>query len=211
MTSSLWMLCGLVGSVLFFGRFYVQWLASEWRGRYVVPISFWYMSAGGALLLFLYAWARESPGGTFGLCFNMVIYARNIALLWKEEGKDSGPRLAALYGVTLTVTLWAALLTLQTWQHGYRPTSEFWVLSTIWAVGQGVFFARFGVQWVWAEMRGKSEIPAAFWRISLVGLVLHGAYFIHREDWLLAFGTIADGLPYARNLWLMKRSRDESA
>jgi lipid-A-disaccharide synthase-like uncharacterized protein len=65
---------------------------------------------------------------------------------------------------------------------------------------------RFAVQWMATELNKRSTIPATFWYLSLVGMALHGTYFVYRQDWLLAFGTFADGIPYARNLWLMRKS-----
>jgi lipid-A-disaccharide synthase-like uncharacterized protein len=206
MIEHLWLGVGLVGSLLFFGRFYVQWLASEWRGAYVVPVSFWYMSMGGALMLFAYAYDRGSPGGTFGLCFNILIYARNLMLIWKEQGSLTRLRNLTLWVVVGCIALVAVMLTALTWQRGYQPTAEFWAWSAVWVVGQGVFFMRFAVQWMATELNKRSTIPATFWYLSLVGMALHGTYFVYRQDWLLAFGTFADGIPYARNLWLMRKS-----
>jgi len=202
---TLWLGVGIVGALLFFGRFYVQWIVSEWRGAYTIPLSFWYMSAGGALLLFGYAYERQSPGGTFGLCFNIFIYTRNIVLVWREQGRLTPALNFGAHALALAVMAAALVLTVHTWRNGYRPTTEFWLWSAVWVLGQGVFFARFFVQWLMTEWRGKSVIPAAFWQLSLVGLVLHGAYFFYRQDWLLAIGTVADGIPYARNLYLMRR------
>ncbi|WP_320178448.1 lipid-A-disaccharide synthase N-terminal domain-containing protein [Roseovarius pacificus] len=198
---------GLTGAALFFGRFFVQWLVSEWRGQYTVPIAFWYMSIGGVLLLFLYAYDRESPGGTLGLCFNIVIYVRNLILIWRERGQLTPARTAITWSLSGTVVCAAFLLTVLTWQRGYRPSMDFWAWSAIWIFGQGLFFLRFIVQWAVTEYHGRSIIPASFWYLSLAGMVFHGAYFLHRADWLLALGTFADGIPYARNLWLMRREK----
>lgn len=208
MSEHVFLTIGFVGAILFFGRFYVQWLISEWRGTYVVPVSFWYMSIGGVLLLFVYAYNRQSPGGTFGLCLNIVIYVRNLILIWREQGVLTRNRAILTWVVAGGVALTAIVLTALTWQRGYRPTMEFWVWSAIWVIGQGLFFLRFAVQWAVTEWKGRSVIPAAFWYISLAGMVLHGAYFLHRYDWLLAIGTFADGIPYARNLWLMRRDNN---
>jgi len=205
-TNNFWLALGVLGSILFFGRFYVQWLVSEWRGEYVVPVAFWYMSMGGSLLLFAYAYDRQSPGGTLGLCLNVIIYTRNLVLIWREQGKLTPLLNRLTWTLAIAVSTAAALLTAFTWARGYQGTVEFWAWSAVWTVGQGCFFLRFGVQWLVTELRGKSTIPASFWHLSLMGLLLHGSYFLHRQDWLLAFGTIADGLPYARNLWLMKKS-----
>ena len=54
---------GLLGQVLFFSRFLVQWIASEKKGRSTIPLSFWYLSIGGGGLLLVYAIWRRDPGG----------------------------------------------------------------------------------------------------------------------------------------------------
>ena len=56
-----WLLLGFGGQVLFMGRFVIQWLASERRGRSVIPVSFWYLSILGALVLLAYAVHRRDP------------------------------------------------------------------------------------------------------------------------------------------------------
>ncbi len=203
---------GVIGSVLFFGRFYVQWIVSEVRKQYVIPIAFWYMSGFGSMLLFVYAFGRTSPGGTVGMCFNLIVYARNLMYVWRDKGVLTPARKIVTYGVVAVVTLTAGALTLLALKRGYRNTTEFWVWSAIWAVGQGLFFLRFLIQWAVTELKGKSVIPAIFWQLSIVGVLLHGAYFTYRADWLLAIGTFADGVPYVRNLWIMRHygSKDEA-
>jgi len=196
---------GIIGAVLFFGRFYVQWIVAELKKQYVVPVAFWYMSAGGSLLLFAYAFGRGSPGGTFGVCFNIIVYCRNLIYVWRERGVLTRSWSIAAHLFTGVVIIVAATLTFLTWRNSYSNTTEFWAWSAIWAVGQGLFFLRFLIQWAVTELRRKSVIPASFWWLSIVGVFLHGSYFFHRGDWLLAIGTVADSIPYVRNLWLIHR------
>ena len=40
-TDLIWMVVGFIGQLLFFGRFFVQWLASERKKSSVVPRQFW--------------------------------------------------------------------------------------------------------------------------------------------------------------------------
>ena len=204
--NDVWFFLGVIGAILFFGRFYVQWIVAEIRGRYVIPVAFWYMSAFGSLLLFAYAYQRQSPGGTFGICFNLIVYSRNLVYVWKEQGLLTPFRSRLVHAGTGLVTVTTVFLTWKTWRAGYSGTPEFWVWSTIWAFGQALFFLRFLIQWALTEALGRSVIPAVFWKLSLLGLLLHGAYFTHRADWLLAVGTLLDGIPYARNLSLIRRA-----
>jgi lipid-A-disaccharide synthase-like uncharacterized protein len=167
------------------------------------------MSAGGSLLLFVYAYGCGSPGGTFGVCFNIIVYCRNLIHVWRERGVLTPFLNVAAHVFAGTVMIVATSLTFLTWRHSYQNTTEFWLWTAIWAVGQGVFFLRFLIQWAVTEIKHKSVIPVSFWRLSIFGVFLHGSYFFHRGDWLLAFGTVADSLPYVRNLWLMRNCAPE--
>jgi len=66
--------------VLFTGRMVVQWIASERRGKSIVPPLFWWMSLIGSLLLLSYFLWRRDPIGLLGQAFGSFIYLKNI--LW---------------------------------------------------------------------------------------------------------------------------------
>jgi len=83
--SLLWIGLGLGGQLLFSGRMVVQWLTSEKKQRSVVPPAFWYMSLGGGLLLAAYFIWRQDLIGVLGQSSGLVIYARNIRLLYKNR------------------------------------------------------------------------------------------------------------------------------
>lgn len=76
---------GLVGQLLFTARFMVQWIASERAGRSVVPVSFWYLSIGGSLILLAYALYRADPVFILGQGLGTFIYMRNLALIARER------------------------------------------------------------------------------------------------------------------------------
>jgi lipid-A-disaccharide synthase-like uncharacterized protein len=77
----LWIGIGLAGQAAFFSRFLVQWIASERRGASVVPVSFWYLSLVGSLVLLVYSIHRKEPIIALGYLPNAVVYLRNLALL----------------------------------------------------------------------------------------------------------------------------------
>lgn len=83
--STFWLGLGFLAQALFSARFLVQWIASEKAGRSIVPILFWYLSIGGAVLLLLYAIHRKDPVFIVGQCAGMVIYSRNLYLIWREK------------------------------------------------------------------------------------------------------------------------------
>ena len=82
-------LLGLLGQVLFFSRFLVQWLASEKQGRSVVPLSFWWLSIGGGLLLLLYALWRHDPVITLGQAVGLFVYIRNLILIRRHQAAQA--------------------------------------------------------------------------------------------------------------------------
>lgn len=84
-------------------------------------------------------------------------------------------------------------------------------MSTFWLVlgfvAQGLFSARFLVQWVASERAGKSVIPVVFWHLSILGTVLLLAYAIYRRDPVFILGQSAGLVVYFRNLFLIRREK----
>ena len=76
---------GMLGQVLFFSRFLVQWVASEKKGRSVVPLSFWYLSIGGGGLLLVYALWRKDPVIVLGQAVGLFVYVRNLMLIHRHK------------------------------------------------------------------------------------------------------------------------------
>lgn len=77
----LWLGIGMLGQVLFFMRFLVQWIVSEKAGRSIVPDVFWYFSIGGGVILLAYAVYRMDPVFILGQATGLLVYVRNIVLL----------------------------------------------------------------------------------------------------------------------------------
>ena len=76
---------GMLGQVLFFSRFLVQWIASEKKGQSVVPLSFWFLSIGGGFLLLIYALWRKDPVITLGQLVGLFVYVRNLMLIHRHK------------------------------------------------------------------------------------------------------------------------------
>ncbi len=88
-----WLVLGFIAQALFASRFVVQWISSERAGQSIVPIAFWYLSLGGALLLLIYAIYRRDPVFILGQSMGGLIYARNLALIRRGRGssRDAEP------------------------------------------------------------------------------------------------------------------------
>ena len=74
-------------------------------------------------------------------------------------------------------------------------------------LGQGLFFGRWVVQWLASEKKAESQVPIAFWYMSLIGGLITLAYAIYREDAVFIAGQSIGSLVYVRNLMLLARSR----
>lgn len=82
---ALWVIVGLLGQLMFTGRFIVQWLASEKAGRSVVPVAFWYFSILGGLIVLAYGLRKLDPVIILGQLPGTIIYSRNLWLIYKER------------------------------------------------------------------------------------------------------------------------------
>ena len=86
-----WLVLGFIAQALFASRFVVQWISSERAGQSIVPIAFWYLSLGGAVLLLIYAIYRRDPVFILGQSMGGFIYARNLALIRRGRGSSRDP------------------------------------------------------------------------------------------------------------------------
>lgn len=81
----LWTIIGLIAQGLFFGRFFIQWLASERKGESTVPVAFWFFSVIGGALLLIYAIHQRDIVFISGQAGGLVIYLRNLMLIYKRK------------------------------------------------------------------------------------------------------------------------------
>src|SRR5258708_40312711 len=72
---------GFIGNAAFSMRFLVQWLASERQGEGVIPVSFWFWSIAGSVMMFLYFLCRRVSVGMLAYLPNSVIYIHNLMLI----------------------------------------------------------------------------------------------------------------------------------
>ncbi len=91
MTETIWIGIGFLGQGLFFGRWVVQWIASERTAESRVPISFWYMSLIGGLITLTYAIYRMDPVFIAGQSIGSVVYIRNLVLIYRTDHAKNAP------------------------------------------------------------------------------------------------------------------------
>lgn len=87
--NSAWLIVfGLCGQLLFFLRFFIQWLSSERKGESVIPVSFWYLSLGGGIILLIYAIYKKDPVFIVGQSMGAFIYIRNLILISRKKTSE---------------------------------------------------------------------------------------------------------------------------
>jgi len=83
-------------------------------------------------------------------------------------------------------------------------------IETIWLLvgflGQGLFSARFIVQWLVSERKKRSVIPLTFWYFSIFGGATLLVYSIHKQDPVYIVGQGMGLIVYFRNLYFILRS-----
>ena len=84
-TELIFLAIGFVGQGLFASRFIFQWIYSEKKGESSIPIIFWYLSIFGGFGLLIYAIFRKDPVIIMGQCFGILIYARNLILIYRKK------------------------------------------------------------------------------------------------------------------------------
>ena len=81
------LIIGFIGQGLFASRFIIQWIYSEKKGESSIPLIFWYLSIFGGIGLLTYAIFRKDPVIIVGQLFGILIYLRNLILIYKNKDK----------------------------------------------------------------------------------------------------------------------------
>ena len=89
---TIWIAIGFLGQGLFFGRWVIQWLASERNAESRVPVAFWYMSLIGGLITLAYAIYRKDPVFISGQGIGTFVYVRNLILIRRADQAKSPAR-----------------------------------------------------------------------------------------------------------------------
>ncbi|MGE0736990.1 MAG: lipid-A-disaccharide synthase N-terminal domain-containing protein [Alphaproteobacteria bacterium] len=84
----IWLVIGFLGQALFTMRFVVQWIMSEKVRRSIIPVAFWYFSVGGGCVLLAYAIYREDPVFIAGQAGGLIVYGRNLYLIFREKREE---------------------------------------------------------------------------------------------------------------------------
>ena len=86
-----------------------------------------------------------------------------------------------------------------------------WLWHHSWGVvgflGQGVFTARFLVQWLASERKKETVMPVAFWWLSLMGGLITLVYAIHLQSAPFMLAQSLGMFVYVRNLMLVRKKK----
>ena len=85
MTVNQWLIIGFIGQALFGARFIIQWVVSEKKRESTIPLTFWYCSIGGAVVLLAYAIHKQDPVFIVGQSMGSIIYIRNLILIDRKK------------------------------------------------------------------------------------------------------------------------------
>jgi lipid-A-disaccharide synthase-like uncharacterized protein len=86
-----WIIFGFIGQTMFTVRFLMQWIASEKKKESVIPVSFWYFSLGGGMILLGYAIHRMDPVFILAYLPGIFIYFRNLHFINKKRQSVQHP------------------------------------------------------------------------------------------------------------------------
>jgi len=88
LTERIWLAVGFIGQLVFGLRFLVQWISSEIKKESHIPIIFWYFSISGGMIILAYAIHLKNPVFIFGQSMGLIVYLRNLRLIYKKEKED---------------------------------------------------------------------------------------------------------------------------
>ena len=88
-SETLWVMIGLLGQLIFFSRWVVQWIASERNSKSVIPTHFWWFSLFGGLITFVYAYHISSFPFMLAQAVGLVVYSRNLILIYRRKNEEN--------------------------------------------------------------------------------------------------------------------------
>ena len=83
----IWTTILFIGQLIFFSRFVVQLIVSEYKKKSYVPRIFWYLSLVGSWISLIYFIHIKNPVLMLSFSLNTLIYLRNLHLIYKHAKK----------------------------------------------------------------------------------------------------------------------------
>ena len=98
-----WVIFGFIAQFIFFLRFVVQLFATEKNKRTTIPVSFWYLSIIGAIMILIYAVYKQDIVFIVGQGLSLLIYLRNLFIYYRAPLE---PLLETASTITTKSSLW---------------------------------------------------------------------------------------------------------
>ena len=81
----IWVAFGTLGQLVFFSRWIIQWLSSERNNSSIIPVSFWWCSLVGGFVTLIYAKHINSFPFMLAQGIGLIVYSRNLILIYKRN------------------------------------------------------------------------------------------------------------------------------
>ncbi|MBP3227462.1 MAG: lipid-A-disaccharide synthase N-terminal domain-containing protein [Bacteroidaceae bacterium] len=197
---------GFVAQGFFSARMLIQWVLSERSHRVVSPVLFWACSLAGSVLLCVYGILRDDFAIVLGQFISYYIYIWNLNIkgVWRRVPLVARAALFALPAVAAAVILSDGDAFLD--KYFRNDDIPLWML-VYGSAGQVIFTVRFVYQWWVSHRLHRSELPAGFWVISLVGCFIIVSYGALRLDPVLVLGQSVGFVTYTRNLMILYKQK----
>ena len=85
----LWVSFGMLGQMVFFSRWIIQWLSSEKSKSSIIPISFWWCSLVGGIITLIYAHNIGSFPFMLAQAIGIIVYSRNLLLIYRRQNEKN--------------------------------------------------------------------------------------------------------------------------
>lgn len=200
---------GFLAQGLFFARFLIQWALSEKARQVLSPVIFWQLSIAGSFLLFIYGWLRDDFAILLGQLLSYYIYIWNLKI--QQNWQKMPSILRILFLLTPAIAVVWLLINWQSSTERLFENENIPVKLLLWgSAGQVIFTLRFIYQWLYSRKRAASLLPAGFWIISIAGASIILSYALFRRDPVLIIGQGTGIFVYSRNLFILKKSEENS-
>tara|TARA_Y100000590_G_C15746223_1_gene1022187 strand:- start:8593 stop:8898 length:306 start_codon:yes stop_codon:yes gene_type:complete len=83
----LWVSFGLLGQLIFFSRWIIQWFSSERSQTSVIPVAFWWCSLIGGIITLVYAHHIGSFPFMLAQAIGIIVYSRNLLLIKRRSNE----------------------------------------------------------------------------------------------------------------------------
>tara|TARA_R110002033_G_scaffold22093_1_gene53852 strand:- start:8213 stop:8836 length:624 start_codon:yes stop_codon:yes gene_type:complete len=198
---------GFLAQILFSSRLIIQWITSEKQRKVITPKTFWTLSLIASFLLFIYGYLRLDFAIMLGQSLTYYIYIRNLQLQGQWQKFPKLVRYLLFFAPIFIVIFYFNNNQIDVdllFKNADIPT---WLL-VLGIVAQVIFTLRFVYQWIHSERQKESTLPMGFWVLSLIGAGLILTYAIIREDPVLFVGHLFGLIIYARNAYLIRKTKD---